>query len=109
MPMMYCIGSLPEGADTLTCTASQICCFLQPNAALSHHALQLLECEPLFCSVVSKGAVVEDGSHFQLLEAGGVYSSLVRRQMQRNISTASFGSLAHAESSASLRDLAMRK
>ena len=93
----------------MTCTASQICCFVQPNAALPHHGLQLPRCEMLFCSVVSKGAVVENGSHFQLLEAGGVYSSLVRRQMQRNTSTASFVSLAHAESSASLRDLAMRK
>lgn len=61
------------------------------------------------CRVVSKGAVVEDGSHLKLLEAGGVYSSLVRRQMQKNISTASLGSLAHTESALSLRDLAVRR
>ena len=60
------------------------------------------------CRVVNKGVVVEDGSHNQLLEAGGVYSSLVRRQMQKNTSSASLGSLAHTESSTSLRDLLPR-
>lgn len=61
------------------------------------------------CRVISKGVVVEDGSHNQLLEAGGVYSNLVRRQMHKNTSSASLGSLAHTESSASLRDLLSRK
>ena len=61
------------------------------------------------CRVINKGVVVEDGSHNQLLEAGGVYSTLVRRQMQKNTSSASLGSLAHTESSASLRDLLPRR
>ncbi|DBA78719.1 TPA: hypothetical protein ACH3X1_008631 [Trebouxia sp. C0004] len=59
--------------------------------------------------VINKGVVVEDGSHDQLLEAGGVYSTLVRRQMQKNISSASLGSLGHNESSSSLRDLIPRR
>ena len=40
----------------------------------------------MLCRVISKGVVVEEGSHSQLLEAGGAYSSLVRRQMQMNVS-----------------------
>ena len=52
---------------------------------------------------------MEDGSHNQLLEAGGVYATLVRRQMQKNTSSASLGSLAHNESSSSLRDLIPRR
>ncbi|GAB4821914.1 hypothetical protein N2152v2_008960 [Parachlorella kessleri] len=40
--------------------------------------------------VVQHGRVAEMGSHEQLLEQGGVYATLVRRQMARNSSTASF-------------------
>ena len=38
-------------------------------------------------AVVDQGSVVEEGTHDQLLEAGGVYSSLVRRQMAKKAST----------------------
>lgn len=37
--------------------------------------------------VVQHGQVAEQGSHDQLLEAGGVYASLVRRQLARGAST----------------------
>ncbi|KAK9788445.1 hypothetical protein WJX73_000962 [Symbiochloris irregularis] len=39
--------------------------------------------------VVSKGTVVEQGRHEDLIEAGGTYSALVRRQMQKSASTMS--------------------
>lgn len=32
--------------------------------------------------VVDNGVIVEEGSHEELLEKNGVYSSLVRRQLQ---------------------------
>ena len=49
--------------------------------------------------VIQHGQVAEQGSHEELLEAGGVYANLVRRQLARAPSTAS---LAPSASSASL-------
>ena len=40
-------------------------------------------------AVIDQGAVVEEGTHDQLLEMGGVYSSLVRRQMAKKASVLS--------------------
>jgi ATP-binding cassette subfamily B (MDR/TAP) protein 9 len=40
-------------------------------------------------AVVSGGRLAEQGSHEQLLEAGGLYASLVRRQLARAPSAAS--------------------
>ena len=39
--------------------------------------------------VVQHGQVAEQGTHDQLLEGGGVYAGLVRRQLARAPSTAS--------------------
>lgn len=44
--------------------------------------------------LVAKGAVAEQGTHQQLLEAGGAYSALVRRQLQKTDSSASLSSVA---------------
>lgn len=55
------------------------------------------------CSVLSKGVVVEEGSHKQLLDEGGVYQALVRRQMDRRPSSASLASMRRNESDASFR------
>lgn len=46
------------------------------------------------CRLVAKGAVAEQGTHQQLLEAGGAYSALVRRQLQKTDSSASLSSVA---------------
>ena len=69
---------------------------------------QLAYCACRLCRVINKGVVVEDGSHNELIEAGGVYATLVRRQMQKNTSSASLGSMAHTESCMSLRSLGGR-
>lgn len=53
--------------------------------------------------VINKGTVVEQGTHSQLLELGGIYSSLVRKQLQKSGSSASFSSLAQVSSESSLR------
>ena len=37
-------------------------------------------------AVIDKGTVVEQGSHEALLEVGGVYASLVRKQTQKEAS-----------------------
>ena len=37
-------------------------------------------------AVIDQGSVVEEGTHDQLLQRGGVYSSLVRRQMSKKAS-----------------------
>lgn len=86
--------------------ASALCALVAFLLSANHaqHVLYQL----LLYRVINKGVVVEDGSHNQLLESGGVYATLVRRQMQKNTSSASLGSLAHTESSASLRDLVAR-
>ena len=55
--------------------------------------------------VIQHGQVAEQGSHDQLLQAGGAYSQLVRRQLARRPSSA--GLLASA-SSASLGGLELR-
>ena len=55
------------------------------------------------CRVINKGTVVEQGTHSQLLELGGIYSSLVRKQLQKSASSASFSSLAQVSSESSLR------
>ncbi|MEW5315495.1 MAG: hypothetical protein WDW38_006919 [Sanguina aurantia] len=47
--------------------------------------------------VIAKGAVQEMGSHTALLEAGGMYASLVRRQLTKNSSSAMLG-LGHSPS-----------
>ena len=67
--------------------------------------LYVLGCEQMTCwivskdmgslagrRVVSKGVVTEQGRHQELLDAGGAYSALVRRQMQRSESSASLAS-----------------
>lgn len=46
---------------------------------------------------------MEEGTHKQLLEEGGVYQALVRRQMDRRASTASLASMRRNESDASFR------
>jgi ATP-binding cassette subfamily B (MDR/TAP) protein 9 len=51
-------------------------------------------------AVVREGAVVEQGTHEALLEAGGAYAALVRRQLTRR--SASSASLAPARSAADL-------
>lgn len=43
--------------------------------------------------VVGKGQVVEMGTHQELLSQGGVYSMLVRRQLQQSPSVSSFGAV----------------
>lgn len=52
--------------------------------------------------VIQHGQVAEQGSHEQLLEAGGVYAQLVRRQLARTPSTPG---LAASSSTASLAGL----
>ena len=42
----------------------------------------------LFCRLVAKGRIEEQGSHSELLQAGGAYAALVRRQLQGASSTA---------------------
>lgn len=49
--------------------------------------------------VIQHGQVAEQGTHDELLEAGGVYASLVRRQLARAPSSAS---LLRSTSSASI-------
>ena len=49
--------------------------------------------------VIQHGQVAEQGTHDELLEAGGVYASLVRRQLARAPSS---GSLLRSTSSASI-------
>lgn len=41
--------------------------------------------------VVQHGQVRESGTHDQLVEAGGVYAQLVRRQLTKSVSVASMG------------------
>lgn len=53
--------------------------------------------------VIQHGQVAEQGSHEQLLEAGGVYAQLVRRQLARAPSTGSI--LAASASTSSLAGL----
>lgn len=49
-------------------------------------------------AVISAGSVVEEGSHAALLEAGGAYAGLVRRQLTRASSSASLVRSASAAS-----------
>ncbi|PRW60050.1 ATP-binding cassette sub-family B member 9 [Chlorella sorokiniana] len=53
--------------------------------------------------VIQHGQMAEQGSHDQLLEAGGVYAQLVRRQLARAPSTPSLGASASTASLAGLR------
>ena len=53
--------------------------------------------------VIQHGQVAEQGSHEQLLEAGGVYAQLVRRQLARAPSAGSI--LAASTSTSSLAGL----
>lgn len=48
--------------------------------------------------VISHGQVAEQGSHDELLEAGGAYAALVRRQLARQPSTPSLAASASAAS-----------
>jgi ABC-type transport system involved in cytochrome bd biosynthesis fused ATPase/permease subunit len=53
--------------------------------------------------VIQHGQVAEQGTHDSLLEAGGVYASLVRRQLARAPSAASLAPSASAASLGGLR------
>ena len=63
----------------------------------SHPALLLQDAHRIV--VVQGGAVVETGTHDQLLESGGTYAHLVRRQLARSTSTASLGPASSSYSS----------
>ena len=52
--------------------------------------------------VVQGGHVAEMGTHDELLDRGGAYAALVRRQLARSSSAATFGMLARPESSSSI-------
>eukprot|EP00887_Chlorella_sp_A99_P006350 scaffold3.g6350.t1 len=53
--------------------------------------------------VIQHGCVAEVGTHEELLERGGTYASLVRRQLARGSSSAALGSAASSSSLAQLR------
>jgi ABC-type microcin C transport system duplicated ATPase subunit YejF len=53
--------------------------------------------------VIQHGQVAEQGSHEELLEAGGVYANLVRRQLARAPSAASLAPSASTSSLAAIR------
>ena len=94
---VHCTECRPDSVGHLR-ELSLLCCGL--SCCLSSWCLV---CDLRGCRVINKGAVVEQGTHSQLLELGGIYSSLVRKQLQKSASSASFSSLAQVSSESSLR------